>query len=96
MSKVHEFSGVYFKTHNRMHLSGTLRLLVTISFTLQKINKIISIIKTNSCRHSEDDSAFTGLAISLFSGFRSCTPQLPQILNIYSVGIAVVMQYVCI
>ena len=82
--------------------SGTLRLLVAISFTLQKINKIISIIKTNSCRHSVNDSASTGLVISLFSEFRSCTPpappplELPQILNIYSVVIAVVMQYVCI
>ena len=46
--------------------SGTLRLLVTISFTLQKINKIISIIKTNSCRYSVNDSASTGLVIPLF------------------------------
>ena len=55
------------------YLSGTLRLLVTISFTLQKINKMISIIKTNVCCHSVNDSAPTGLVISLFSEFRSCT-----------------------
>ena len=59
------------------YLSGTLRILVTISFTLQKISKIISIIKTNSCRHSVNDSACTGLVISLFSEFRSCTPLPP-------------------
>ena len=53
------------------YLSETLSLLVTISSTLQKINKIISIIKTNSCRHSVNNSASTGLVISLFSEFRS-------------------------
>ena len=59
------------------YLSGTLRFLVTISFTLQKIHKIISIIKTNSCRHSVNDSASKGLVISPFSEFRSCIPLPP-------------------
>ena len=87
------------------YVSVTLRLLVTISFSLQKINKIISIIKTNSCRHFVNDSASTGLLISLFFRIQIMyspppppppPPELPQILNIYSVVIAVVMQYVCL
>ena len=61
--------------------------------------KIISIIKTNIVRHSVNDSTSKGVVISLFSEFRSCTPpppELPQILNIYSAVIAVVIQYDCI
>ena len=62
------------------YLSGTLRLLVTISFTLQKINKIISIIKMNSCRHSVNDSASTGLVISLFFRIQiMCPPPPPRV-----------------
>ena len=62
--------------------------------------KIIAIIKTNTVRHSVNDSTSTGLIISLF--FQNLEhvppppPELPQTLNIYSVVIAVVIHYDCI
>ena len=57
--------------------SGTLRLLVAISFTLQEINKIISIINTNSCLHSVNDSASRGLVSSLFQNSDHVHPPPP-------------------